>query len=274
MGAGLYFPSGMATLTATIDSRHWGKAIAIHELAPNLSFVAAPLISEAVMAWFSWRAVFGVLGIGALMLAVVFTRFGRGGDFHGQAPSFSSYGAILKRPVFWIMVIMFSLGISGTLGIYTMLPLYLVTAHGLERNWANSLVALSRIVGIGMTLVGGWATDRFGAKLILRIVFLITGLLTLFIGLAPTAWIVLAVFLQPVMAVCFFPAGLASLSSISSERERNIFVSLTVPIAFLVGGGAVPLLIGYIGDIGSFGFGILLVGGLILAGTLLAGYLK
>ena len=26
-------------------------------LAPNLGFVAAPLISEAVMVWFSWRAV-------------------------------------------------------------------------------------------------------------------------------------------------------------------------------------------------------------------------
>jgi len=226
------------------------------------------------MVWFSWRAVFGFLGIAALLLSGVFARFGYGGDFHGQAPSFSSFGAILRRPVFWIMVIMFSLGISGTLGIYTMLPLYLVTAHGLERSWANTLVALSRVAGIAMTLIGGWAADRFGTKMILRMVFVLTGLLTILIGFASTSWVVLAVFLQPVVAACFFPAGLAALSSVSTDRERNLFVSLTVPIAFLVGAGAVPTLIGAIGDMGSFALGISLVGGLILTGVIISGYLK
>ena len=82
------------------------------------------------------------------------------------------------------MVILFSLGISSTLGIYTMLPLYLVTDHGMDRNWANTLIGLSKIAGVGMALVGGWATDRFGPQRILRIVFVLTGMLTLFIGLA------------------------------------------------------------------------------------------
>ena len=51
-------------------------------------------------------------------------------------------------------------------------------------------------------------------------------------------------------------------------------VSLTVPIAFLVGGGGSPTLIGFFGDVSSFGPGIALVGGLILTGTILSGYLK
>ena len=274
MAAGLYLPSGLATLTASIKSRYWGKAIAIHELAPNLGFVSAPLLSEAVLAWYSWRVVFGFLGLAALMFAGVFARFGRGGGFHGQAPSFSSFGVLLSKPVLWIMVVLFSLGISSTLGIYTMLPLYLVTAHGFERNWANTLVALSRIAGIFMTLVGGWATDRFQAKRILWMVFLLTGLLTVFIGLASTPWVAFAVFLQPMLAVCFFPAGLAALSSVSSEKDRSTFISLTVPVAFLVGGGAIPTLIGFVGDISSFALGISLVGGFILTGTIFSGYLR
>ena len=56
MAAGLYLPSGLATLTSLVHTKHWGKAIAIHEWAPNLSFVAAPLISEALLLWFSWRS--------------------------------------------------------------------------------------------------------------------------------------------------------------------------------------------------------------------------
>jgi len=274
MSAGLYISSGITTVTSITSPRHWGKAISIHELAPNLGFVAAPLISEVVLIWFSWRAVFVLLGGTAMLLAIVFWRFGRGGEFSGEAPSLASFGAILSKPVFWILVALFSLGISSTLGIFTMLPLYLVTEHGIERNWANTLLALSRIPGLGMTLVGGLITDRVGPQRVLRVVFLMGGLLTIAIGLAPTKWIALAVFVQPLFVVCFFPAGIAALSLASSQKERSIFVSLTVPMAFLIGGGAVPALIGFIGDISNFAVGIVVVGGLVLTGAILAGYLK
>jgi NNP family nitrate/nitrite transporter-like MFS transporter len=274
IAAGPYLPSAIATLTTLFRSRQWGRAIAIHELAPNLSFVLAPLICEAVLSWYSWRAVFKVLGIGALLVSLVFARFGRGGEFHGEPLRYASFRNLLSKPVFWVMVVLFSLGISSTLGIYAMLPLYLVTEHGLTRNWANTLIALSRVAGIGVTLAGGWATDRFGPKRVLRIVFILTGLMTIFMGLAPTSWITAAVFLQPIMAVCFFPAGLAALSLVSSSKERSIAVSLTVPLAFMVGGGAAPTLIGFIGDVNSFGSGIALVGGAILLGSFISGYLK
>ncbi len=79
MAAGLYFPSGITTLTSIISIRNWGKALAIHDLAPNLSFVLAPLVAEAVMMRFSWRAVFFVLGLAAFVLTIVFGRYGRGG---------------------------------------------------------------------------------------------------------------------------------------------------------------------------------------------------
>jgi NNP family nitrate/nitrite transporter-like MFS transporter len=274
MAAGPYMPSGLATLTTLFKIRHWGKALSIHELAPNLSVFMAPLIVEAVLYWFSWRTVFMVLGFAALALAGVFARFGRGGDFHGEPVGYSSFRKILSNTAFWIMVMLFSLGISSTLGIYTMLPLFLVTDHEMGRNWANTLIALSRIAGLGMTLVGGWATDLFGPKRILRIVFVLSGMMTLFIGLASSSWVAVAVFLQPIMAVCFFPAGLAALSMVSSAKERNFTVSLTIPIAFLMGGGTVPALIGLIGDVRSFGWGIALVGGLIMTGSILSGYLK
>jgi NNP family nitrate/nitrite transporter-like MFS transporter len=274
IAAGLYLPSGIATLTTLFKSRQWGRAIAIHELAPNLSFVLAPLICEVVLYWYSWRAVFKVLGITALVLSLVFARFGRGGEFHGEPVGYASFRNLLSKPAFWVMVILFSLGISSTLGIYAMLPLYLVTDHGMDRNWANTLIALSRVASIGVTLAGGWATDRFGPRRVLRIVFILTGVMTIFIGLASTSLVTAAVFLQPIMAVSFFPAGLAALSMVSSPKERNIAVSLTVPLAFMVGGGGVPTLIGFMGDVHSFGWGIALVGGLILTGYIFSGYIK
>ncbi|RUA01117.1 MAG: MFS transporter [Deltaproteobacteria bacterium] len=274
MAAGPYIPSGIATLTTLTTSAHWGKAIAIHELAPNLGFIVAPLLVEAMLLQFSWRAVFVLLGLLAWILGIIFARFGRGGEFKGQLPNVASMKAIFSNPTFWIMVVLFSLGISGTLGIFTMLPLYLVDEHGFDRNWANTLIALSRIAGMGVVFFGGWAADRFGPRRILRIVFILSGLLTFLLGMASTHWLTAIIILQPVVAVCFFPAGLAAISMITSPKERNIAVSLTVPLAFLFGGGAIPAMIGFIGDLGSFKWGFSLVGIFILIGALLPGYLK
>ena len=89
--AGFYLPSGIATLTSLISTRHWGKAIAIHELAPNLSFVAAPLLCEALLLWCSWRGILALLGGASMLFALAFALFSRGGEFPGQAPSFSSF---------------------------------------------------------------------------------------------------------------------------------------------------------------------------------------
>ncbi len=274
LAAGIYLPSGIATLTSLTASRHWGKAIAIHEIAPNLSFVVAPLICEILLVWFSWRGVLALLGIGSLAAGAAFFRFGLGGAFPGQTPSFRAFRGLFADPSFWIMTVLFSLGIAGSLGVYTMLPLYLVAGQGMERGMANTLIALSRIPGLGMAFMAGWASDRLGVIITLAAVLFLTGLLTLLLGFLPGQWMVLAVFLQPVMAVCFFPPAFAALSSIGPPEARNVAVSLTVPAAFILGGGAVPTGIGIMGDRGFFAQGMALVGAIILLGSLLALCLK
>ena len=274
MAAGLYLPSAIAMLTSLVPSQHWGKAIAIHELAPNLSFIAAPLISEGVLVWFSWREVFLLMGAMALIMSPIFMRYSRGGDFKGEAPGFSALGQLSGNLSFWLMVLLFSLGVISTLGIYTMLPLYLVSEHGIDRNLANTLIALSRVPAVLMAFAAGWATDRIGPRRTLIIVFIITGIMTFLLGMAPSSVIRYIVFLQPLIAVCFFPAGFAAMSLIVAPRLRNIAVSLIVPLAFVVGGGLAPIFIGYIGDRHSFAIGIMICGGLIAMGSFYAGLLK
>jgi NNP family nitrate/nitrite transporter-like MFS transporter len=270
MVAGIYLPSGIASLTALIDPRNWGIALAVHELAPNLGFVAAPLLSEMLMLWFSWRGVLALFGAVALLVGLAFGKFGRGGKFPGKAPGLRAFRTLFAKPAFWIMMVLFSLGIGSTMGIFTMLPLYLVSEQGMNRQLANTLVGLSRVSGIGMTFLGGWATDRFGPKRTLKSVFLLTGILTILLGLAQGSWVVVIVFLQPMLAGCFFPAGLAALSSIGSPGDRNLAVSLTIPFSFLLGAGAIPTGIGILGDAGFFAMGFALVGSFIIMGTLLA----
>jgi NNP family nitrate/nitrite transporter-like MFS transporter len=165
------------------------------------------------------------------------------------------------------MVALFSLGISSTLGTYTMLPLYLVRAHGLDHGSANTLLSLSRVAALPMALAGGWVADRFGPLPTIRGVFILTGLATIALGLFEGSWLKGAVFCQPVLAVCFFPAGFSALSALSPHGYRSIAVALTIPLAFLMGGGCVPLAIGWLGDAGLFAQAFVLTGTLIILGA-------
>jgi len=274
LSTGFYLPSGIATLTFLVPAKHWGKALAIHELAPNLGFVAAPLISEALLHWFSWRSVLGFLGLCSALCGWVFWRFGQGGAFQGQGPNLASYRKLFLQSSFWIMAILFGLGMGASFGIFTMLPLYLTAAQGMDRPLANILIGLSRISGLFTTLMAGWATDRFGPRRTLFLVLLLTGLATLLMGFTSGAWLILFVFVQPMLAPCFFPAGFAAISRLGSPESRSLGVSVAVPLGFLFAGGLLPVGIGILGDAGLFSVGIAGAGLLILSGSLLPRLLK
>lgn len=267
LSAGFYLPSGIATLTAMVGSRDWGKALAVHQLAPSLGFIAAPLLAEGLMIWFSWRGVMALVGGAAVFAGVGFTRFG-GGTFSGETPNIKTLRVILAQHSFWIMMGFFSIGIAANTGIYAILPLYLVAERGFERSWANTLVALSRIAGLGIVFLAGWTTDQLGPRQTMRGVFLATGMATMLLGIVPGGWIIPALFLQSLLAVCFMPVGIAVLSRVVPTQLRNITVSLTLPGSNLLGGGAIPAGIGTMGDKGFFSLGIILVGILLIGSVI------
>ncbi len=273
LASGLYLPSGLSTVTSLVPSRDWGKAIAIHELAPNTSFIAAPLLAELLLVILPWRGVFFLIGLFSLIMGCAYLRFGKDGAFRGQAPSFAALGILMRDPSFWIVFILFSLGISVTLGIYAMLPLYLVSEHGIDRSLANTYVSLSRVACVAMAFVGGWANDRFGPKRSLGVICALSGFIVVFLGNATGTGIIIAVFLQPLIAACFFPPAIAAVSSIGPAQVRNVSISLTIPFAFIIGAGLIPTGIGFIGESGSFGLGISLVGVLTLFGAVLSQFL-
>lgn len=270
----LYLPSGIALLTSVISSQNWGKAIGFHELAPNLSFLLAPMICEGLLLWLSWRSVLVVIGTTSILLGISFFKFPTIKDFPGESPRLASFLPLVAMPSFWMMVTLFSLGVIGTLGVYSMLPLYLVNQHGMIQSQANTLITISRILTLPMTFLVGWLSDRFGLKSTLACVLLFTGILTVLTGVLSGRILHLIIFCQPVAAVCFFPPAFAALSHIGTQETRNIAVAFTIPIAFLIGGGVIPNIIGILGEKGYFSMGFIVAGGLILAGTVIPFFLK
>ncbi|RJX29877.1 MAG: MFS transporter [Desulfarculus sp.] len=264
LACGLYLPSGLATLSSLVGRSYLGRALAVHELAPALTFVAVPLLATALLAWFSWRGSLIVFAAANLALALAFARWGRGGRFKGEPLNLT----LLRREALslplWRLTGVFTMILGGSVGVYSLLPLFLVSEHHWPLEQANLLLALSRVSGVVMVLLGGWVTDRLGPGRAMFLVTVANGVMTLALGLAQGWWLTGLVFLQPSLTGCFFPAAFAALAYLGPLETSNLRVSLTVATAMAVGFGVVPAGIGLLGEMGAFGVGISILGGLTL----------
>ncbi len=271
--AGLYIPSGIAAIPSLAGPKNLGKALSIHELAPSLSFVAAPLLGEFFIRFRTWRWCLATLGIATLCMFVVYIRFGKGGNFRGEAPTFKNLKVLFKNRNFIIMLILFVLGLGASIGLYTMMPLYLVSDRGMDRGIANVIISLSRLLGLFTVLGIGFTMDRFGLKKTFLSILVITGIMTVGVGVLSGTLLVLAVFVQSMAAVCFFLPGWAVISIISSAATRNLAASLVMPAGIILGAGVIPVGIGFLGELGFFPLGVTLLGILVLTGVPLVFFL-
>jgi NNP family nitrate/nitrite transporter-like MFS transporter len=264
--AGFYMPSGVALLTELVIQRHWGKAMSIHELAPNLAFVTAPLLVEALLRWMPWRTVIAGVGFASILAGVVFRFAGPGGNRKGERPNLKAIGMVLGEPAFWVMGATFCLCVGGSLGVFTMLPLYLVDDLGFERELANGLIGASRVLATAVLFLAGVIADRVGYERATFGFLAGMGALTLALGFfrGPLVTPVL-VFLHPITAVSVFPAVMALVPGFFPPGLRSLGMSLVILIGFLVGGGLIPQMIGYLAERFSFSFGFFILSIVIFA---------
>lgn len=274
LAAGIHLPSAIATITAEIRKDDWGKALSVHQAAPPLSFVSAPLIATLLLGWFPWRMVLIVWAVIALASALAYSFAGRGGDFPGMLPNFENVRVVLAKPSFYLMVLMFAMAMGGNAGIYAMLPLFLVNDHGMDLARANTLIGLSQTTGLVMVFLAGWITDKIGQKPAMAMTLLAAGLSTVLLGVVNGGWLVAVIFIQPAVLSSFFPAAFGALSRIAPPSMRSVTNALGPPTAFLIGGGILPAVIGYMGETCTFSAGIILAGGFMLAGPVLVYFLR
>lgn len=253
---GLYLPSGISTITSILPLQSWGKGLAIHEVAPNSSFVLAPLIVVLVEGLVSWRIVVATLGIVSLIMGLAFTIFGKGGFFTGESPRPKVLKEVLLKPQFWLLTILFSLVVSIIFGTYSMIPLYLISEHGFSKEWANNLLSISRVPSLFMALSTGFIVDRIGVQKTIALAMSTSGMFTILIGIWEGTFLQGVVLVQPLFGVCFFPAGFAAISMVFSAEIRNVAISLIIPMATVLGTGCVPTLLGWFGDPRYFFMGI------------------
>ncbi len=273
-GAGLYPPSGVAAVTSLVDDRIRGRAIAIHEVGPNLAFVMAPLIVGIGTMIADWRWVAGLSGVAAFITGILFDLHSVAGRFPGERIQLRNLASIVKQKEFWAIVAFFSLAASSTIGVYSILPTFLVRVEGLPVGPVNTLLSVSRIGGIGMLFVAGVLVDRIGVARLIAGVFLITGVLTTAIGLLQNVPMLVVVFLQPVAIAAFFPAAVSAMADLGPPRVRNVAVSVIIPGVNIISSGVFPSVMGVLTENGTVRSGFIGLGALMLVSIVLVPFLN
>jgi len=262
--AGIYLPSGVAAITGMVREADWQRALALHELSPNLSFITAPLLTEFLLRWLPWRGVLVTFGVVAIVGGLIFQKYGRGGRQKGITPGPKAIWDALRDQRLWGLMLIFGLALGAILGVYMMLPLYLVSEAGWERVDANTLVAFSRVPGLLMLIfVSGWLGDKLGQRKTMAVTIGTTGAITILLGLLSGIPLALCICIQPLLGVCFFPVGFAMLSQVNP-----LGVSFAIPAAMLIGGGAIPAFIGWWAKTNSFSSAMVILGLVTLIGAL------
>jgi NNP family nitrate/nitrite transporter-like MFS transporter len=250
MGSGAYPPSGNASIAAVIKPEKRGLAIAVHETGPNLGFLVAPLIVLSLFELIRWRGILLVLSCVNFLVALIYARYGLGGEARGQTPQFGRIKAVLKLPEAWLFFAMECIGLCVLQGVFTILPMFLVTVRNLDPDLVNKLVSLSRVSCVLMLVVSGFLVNMLGVRVVILSAFAVSGTATIFLGLTTGAPLIVSVIAQPALMAVVFPAALMILYTIGPPESQNVTFSLLVSFAVLISNGLLPAFFGWLGDRG------------------------
>lgn len=271
---GLYVPSGIALISVMVRPQDWGKAMGIHELAPNLALIMAPFFATAAVTAVSWRSGYLVLSGLLALMGGIYARWGVDAPDRASFPGVHQILKIARMPAFWALGLLLSLAVGVETGVYAVLSLFLVHERGFDLTTANQLLGISRIPGLAMVLVSGWITDRLSPYLTLRLALFTTGGCVILLGIGPGSAVVPAIFLQAAAAACLFPPILSAASGISTTENRSLTICLSLAVAPILGGGLMPAGIALAGELGSFGLGLAGTGVLVVMGVVLVRVLR
>jgi len=264
MAAGLHMPSAIATITAMVTRQDWGKALGLHGTAPPLGLAIGPFLVVILLNYLPWQNIIAIIAVITIIAAFTFHRYCKCGNFPGEPPGREVLRAVLRLRSFWIMVVLFSLFLGGAIGLYSMLSLYLIQEAGMSADLANSLAGLSRLTGLFTAFLSGMMMDRIGEKKHIALIMVAAGLSTILIGTTSGVVLMVMIFIQPTLLGCFPAAGFSAIARTVQPNMRSVATSFTSPIAMIIGGGLVPILLGYMGETYSFSIGIIAMGCLIV----------
>lgn len=259
LGGGFYLPCAVPLITTVFEPNHWGKVISVHETAAGFSILSVPIVVAFGLGFVEWRFLF--LFFAATVSAATMAFWFLAPDPQPGKINSPALRTILKRTDFWVVLILWVNCSMTSMGVYNIVPLYLVDEKSMQIDFANHLFGMSRIGGVIGQILIGFFLDRFSTRKIIFLLVLGSGLSTLGMALVQSQWLFISLLLlQGTFSVVFFPVGILAISQIAEVHERSVYTGTIMAVSQIVGIGATPFLLGAIADIWSFQLGLVFLG--------------
>ena len=258
--AGGSFAVGVTYVSKWFPPEKQGTALGIFG-AGNIGSAVTKLLAPMVMVAMGWHGVAKVWAIGLAVMAVIFFLTTR--DDPGLAARraagvkpvpFMQQMAPLKNLQVWRFSLYYFFVFGAFVALALWLPRYLTGAYGMDVKTAGLIAACYSIPASLFRIVGGWMSDKLGARRVMYWTFGVSVLCTFLLSYPTTRYVVqgiggpieftLAMGVVPFTVLVFVLGFFMSLGKAAVYKH--------IPVYYPDNVGAVGGVVGMIGGLGGF----------------------
>lgn len=258
--AGGAFAVGIAYVSRWFPTEKQGVALGIFGLG-NVGAAVTKFIAPFVMVAFGWHAVAQIWASILLLMATIFwfmtedepsLKARRAAGI--KHVSFADQLKPLKNIQVWRFSLYYFCVFGAFVALALWLPRYLIGAYDFDVKTAGMLAASYSIFASLFRALGGWLSDRYGARLIMYWTFIAGAICTFFLSYPPTDYIVHGIKGEIHFSLAIEPTGfiilLAFLGLFMSFGKAAVYKH--IPVYYPDSVGAVGGAVGMIGGLGGF----------------------
>lgn len=258
--AGGSFPVGIAYVSKWFPKEKQGTVLGIFG-AGNVGAAVTKLAAPLVMVAYGWHTVAQVWGVALAVTAIIFFLVTADDPEHAarkaggiKPPSFLQQMAPLKNLQVWRFSLYYFFVFGAFVALALWLPHYLVDSYGLTVGTAGLIAACYSIPASLFRIVGGWLSDRVGARAVMYWTFGVSAVVTFVLSYPTTTYIVTGV-KGPIeftigMGVVPFTALVFVLGFFMSLGKAAVYKH--IPVYYPNHVGSVGGVVGLIGGLGGF----------------------
>ena len=168
--AGSSFSVGVAYVSKWFPAEKQGTALGIFG-AGNIGSAVTKLLAPMVMVAAGWTMVAKVWAVGLAVMAILYFLFSQEDPSLEQRRKagvkpmpFAEQMAPLKNLQVWRFALYYFFVFGGFVSLALWLPRYLIGAYGMDVAHAGALAAAYSIPASLFRVVGGWMSDKLGAR--------------------------------------------------------------------------------------------------------------
>jgi NNP family nitrate/nitrite transporter-like MFS transporter len=258
--AGSSFSVGVAYVSKWFPTEKQGTALGIFG-AGNIGSAVTKLLAPMVMVAAGWMMVAKVWAVGLAVMAVLYFLLSEEDPSLEQRRKagvkpmpFSEQMAPLKNLQVWRFALYYFFVFGGFVALALWLPRYLIGAYGMDLKTAGILAACYSIPASLFRVVGGWMSDKLGARQVMYWTFGVSVICCFLLAYPDTQYVVkgikgdivfhLAIGVVPFTVLVFVLGFFMSLGKAAVYKHIPVYYPQYV--------GSVGGVVGMIGGLGGF----------------------